>query len=257
MLQAELAGHALSEALGSEDYLTSTVFGLLKYVDGQSFWDNLFHRAVSVGANTEWTLGKLCVAGYGQSTAVEISFWQKYEDGVPDLTVRFIRDGKLLIRILIEVKLHAGKGEAGDEELDQLVRYARLAEKLSTKDAPTILLFLTPGDPVPDIQESVNLLQNKPSAASRIYGLQWGDVHAACLDTCRSNLATRMEQQLLGEVAAYLQKRNFDFFSGFHRIPFQEFKPQSLFPCTAEALLRQIPLPRIAEVKRIIEDVCE
>ena len=141
---------------------------------------------------------------------MDINFWQKYDDAIPDLTVAFKRQGQVIVQVLFEVKLNAEKGDAGDPDLDQLVRYAKLAAKLSTI-APTFLIFPTPGDPLPDIQETLDLLITEPNGAGRVFGLQWGDLHAACLKISRAAVSN-VEHQILRDVAAYLQKRDFDYF---------------------------------------------
>lgn len=63
---------------------------------------------------------------------VRILFWHPYGASIPDLTVRFSGHGLKDALILVEVKLNAGKGDSGDPELDQLIRYARVAERLAT-----------------------------------------------------------------------------------------------------------------------------
>lgn len=256
MLQAELAGHAIPEALSSEDYLTSAAFGLLKYVDSRGFWENVFRRAVCVGPTGERIPGRFRFTEYGRPEALDISFWQRYDDAIPDLTVCFNGHDHPLVRVLIEVKLNAEKGDAGDPDLDQLVRYAKLAARLSTTGTPTFLIFLTPSDPVPDIRETLDLLIKEPNAAARIFGLQWGDLHAACLEACHSE-ATKTERQILSDVAAYLQKRNLDYFSGFHRVTFQELSPRSLLSLSGEPLFKRIRLPEITRIKRIVEHANE
>jgi hypothetical protein len=47
MLAAEIHGHSVPEARNSEDYLTSTVFGHLRYIQPGPFWDALFELACS------------------------------------------------------------------------------------------------------------------------------------------------------------------------------------------------------------------
>jgi hypothetical protein len=45
MLMAEIHGHVVREAEGSEDYLTSTVFGHLRYLPPDVFWEDFFSKA--------------------------------------------------------------------------------------------------------------------------------------------------------------------------------------------------------------------
>lgn len=49
MLLVEIRGHALNAAIGDEDYLTSVVFGHLRYVPPSVFWEDfLADQEVSV-----------------------------------------------------------------------------------------------------------------------------------------------------------------------------------------------------------------
>lgn len=82
MLQAELAGHAIPEALSSEDYLTSAAFGLLKYIDSRGFWENVFHRAVCVGPSGERISSRFRFTEYGvwQRFATNLATWPQLFD---------------------------------------------------------------------------------------------------------------------------------------------------------------------------------
>ena len=78
MLQAELHGHGMPQAIASEDYLTSAVFGLLKYLETLDFWQRLTLRADTVTADGTRLLGKLTLHDFGSSDEVEIRFWERY-----------------------------------------------------------------------------------------------------------------------------------------------------------------------------------
>ena len=45
MLLAEILGKRLEATRNSEDYLTSAVFGHLRYIEPGLFWDTLFAKA--------------------------------------------------------------------------------------------------------------------------------------------------------------------------------------------------------------------
>ncbi len=59
MMQAELHGHSAREILTNEDYLTSTVFGHLRYLSPSIFWENLFSRAIGAQPDTRSLLDYL------------------------------------------------------------------------------------------------------------------------------------------------------------------------------------------------------
>lgn len=248
MIQAELKGHGIREAMVSEDYLTSAVFGLLKYLDSVNFWDRLFRRAVTLALDGSRASGILRLDDFGQIDEVQTFFWKRYGNAIPDLTICFLRDGDTLLKLLLEVKLYAGKGDPGDPESDQLLRYAKIADQLSTPGAPALLFFLTRCDPVPDIKESIDLLRMEHDTAARIFGIQWGDVQEACAEARDLNVSTAMERQILADLALYLSKRNLDYFTCFHRVTLHHISARPLF---ADVEFGQLPLSHFLKIRRL------
>lgn len=252
MLEAELKGHGIPEAMASEDYLTSTVFGLLTYLDSVRFWGKLFLRAVKPGSGQERASGTLRLHDFGQVEAVETCFWERHGDAIPDLTIRFLRNRKPLLQLIIEVKLNAEKGDAGNPESDQLVRYAKIANALSTVATPALLFFLTRGDPLPDIKESIQLLCSERETAERIFGIQWGDVHEACVEAHDSDTSTSMEKRVFADLAHYLSKRNLDYFTRFHhRVGLHHISARSLFASQPESVFGELPLSHLGNIRRL------
>jgi hypothetical protein len=243
MLQAELHGHGMPQAIASEDYLTSTVFELLKYLEALDFWQRLTLRADTVTADGTRLRGKLTLHDFGPSDEVEIRFWERYGESIPDLTIRLIRRGIPVLQLLVEVKLKSEKGEAGDVDRDQLVRYAELAATLSTPDVPVLLLFLTQGDPLLDIKESLDLLASKVEPAGRIFGIQWADVHACCVEALNSGALSSIENRIVADLAEYLSARNLDYFTGFRESGLPEINVMCMFAPEARGLFTEVPLP--------------
>ena len=93
MLLAELHGHNSRELADDEDFLTSTVFGHLRYVRPQLFWESLFSKALGLDTGKRRTLSdSLKVRGceFTRLTTVDVYFWPKHEAfGVPDLLLYF------------------------------------------------------------------------------------------------------------------------------------------------------------------------
>lgn len=249
MLQAELAGHGNRDLASSEDYLTSAVFGLLKYVRPNVFWPDFVARATRVNTDgLRVSLKDSLHIDFSTYDRAAVSFWKAYTDSIPDLTIQFVGREELIL--LIEVKFESDKGSAGDPDHDQLVRYVRLAQRLATKGIKSAVAYLTVGDPMPDIEESIMQLANSP-AAERLYGLQWGDVHDAAVVARNAPFANEIECELLADVAAFLRCRNLNHFCGWQPIAnLPLIAPLNAKFAENEPQFEPIPLPEIFEIKR-------
>lgn len=118
----------------SEDYLTSTVFGHLRYIAPGLFWDELFASAKGLQRvhGKEYSLGQL-LADTGCLPSVysrlQTFFWRAHPiHGEPDLILVFSGTGLTPLVLLIEVKLRSEKSGTGDN--DQLARYLRILDDL-------------------------------------------------------------------------------------------------------------------------------
>ena len=93
MLVAEIHGKIVPEVQQSEDYLTSAVFGHLRYVPPRTFWRGLFARAVSNLENGPSLADLLwpdanCVADY---TELQVRFWERPQElNEPDLLLYWV-----------------------------------------------------------------------------------------------------------------------------------------------------------------------
>ena len=154
MLVAELHGHHIPETANSEDYLTSTVFGHLRYLPPWIFWDELFKEALAMPRAMSGTLaGLLQQLGIEVKNfeTLEVRFWSRHpEYGCPDLILVFSGATSQPLIILIEAKLWAEKSGTG--EFDQIARYLRLLDKPDgviprlPETARSVLIYLTEHD---------------------------------------------------------------------------------------------------------------
>jgi hypothetical protein len=206
MLIAEIHGKYVSEALTSEDYLTSAVFGHLRYVlpvEGQEV-----NAAATVAAST----GE-AIADYDR---LEVIFWPSHPEGEPDVLLLFRTESALTFAVFVEVKLDAGKSGAGEN--DQLARYLRIADSLDRLTprigpvAGSLLIFLTPATNPSELLESLGVYGDTPFSRSRLYRLDWQDIISAAEAALgRSDMRS---QSVLRDVADFLRKRNLEHFSG-------------------------------------------
>ena len=111
MLVAETRGKSLSSIQNREDYLTSAVFGHLRYLPPSVFWPSLLRRAESCGDGSsleEYASDKnLGIARYD---SLNIDFWRRQGPiGEPDMILEFRGKQRRTLRIVTEVKLWSGK----------------------------------------------------------------------------------------------------------------------------------------------------
>jgi hypothetical protein len=217
MLVAEKHGKVLAEAQNHEDYLTSSVFGHLRYVPPQEFWDALFGRAIaSTPEETQFT--KVIPNAINEYEKLEAMFWRmSQKHGEPDLILRFSRDDMPSLIVIIEVKLSSDKSGVGEN--DQLVKYMRLLDELPSIDIKTnpddlrFLIYLTPRNSLNEINDSLNSCECPSEFRDRILRLQWQDV----LEVARSESKRCSEPSatILSDVADFLCKRGLEYFDGF------------------------------------------
>lgn len=221
MLLAEIHGLYVREARASEDYLTSTVFGHLRYVPPGPFWDTLFELAISLPINNRsMSAGEYIRKRAGRSlssyASVQAIFWPNHPKGTPDVVLHFQASGATPVVIVIEAKLNAGKSGTGDD--DQLARYLQLLDSLGElrpkmpSDAIRILVYLTTMDARSDLMESLFVYGDTDVSRERLYRLQWQDLVAAVENTTAKGTDT--EGLILRDVRAFLRKRDLEYFSG-------------------------------------------
>lgn len=195
MLLAEIHGKTVAEARGSEDSLTSAVFGHLRYVPPDVFWPELFAAA---GLNLP--------AG---ATHLDVQFWPRTEYGEPDLILTFKYPNSPALVVVIEVKLWSGK--SGTCEHDQLIRYLR-----GVPDA--LLLYLTPADPFVEIADSLQSSRRELGDEHRLFGLRWQTLQDIAR---RTSATTTLEptRRILADVAKFLDRLGLSGFDGWKGYP--------------------------------------
>jgi hypothetical protein len=256
VLQAEIKGTFVPEVRSNEDYLTSAVFGLLKYVSPSVFWPSFLKRAVrqQEDGTSDW-LWNRC-SEITKCSEVAMEFWKPYDrddkpghQNIPDLTVTFTSpEVKLLL--LIEVKLEAGKDDAHDPDEDQLVRYALIAEVVAEKYTFAGVVFLTQKDSGSEVGQSIKRLSesNHKSASSRVYSVEWGDVYDATAEACEGS-CTITERAILGDIKAFLEKRGLNYFCKWQRLEVPALKPRAIFT-EGNPWFRQVALPASIKIQR-------
>jgi hypothetical protein len=212
----------------AEDLLTSTVFGLLRYLP---LADGLL--AVLRSARPVRVVGEKVVIQPADAwldlervAKVEIDFWPYWPRyGEPDvLLTLWAADGSAVASVVIEAKLHAQKsGRASDDELaddapdpDQLVRYWQGLQsgKAVQVGTETSVIYLTRhgAAPAEELAESV-----RRAPAMRLAWLSWRDVWEVA-----ERLASRCPGNLVAaDLARLLDHKGLKHFNGFEGKPWQ------------------------------------
>jgi hypothetical protein len=224
MLLADIRRHALAAAQNDEDYLTSAVFGHLRYIPPEYFWERLLSLARGLAdGQAQKSLHdfiRRTEHGVSEYSSLKVLFWPEHRRGEPDLLLSFTGIGLRPIAVIIEVKLWSGKS-AGDE--DQLVRYLRILDELQEfwecklpDGSLGALLYLTPRESIAEIRDSLKLSPNPKRDQTRIFRLQWQDF----IQVCDETVPTREPQidMILRDVREFLKLRGLEYFAGFRRL---------------------------------------
>jgi len=198
MLLAEIHGKHCQEARQKEDYLTSAVFGHLRFVLDGCFWQALLTRALSLDSVSLETA--LLKQGFVLDTLdlTSTRFWPWLGQDQPDVVLHFCNQQKSELAVVIEAKLWSGKSDFG--ERDQLLRYLRAADRyFGGAETFRPLIYLTAQSGLEDVRDSLDQpMARDLRARQRIFLLEWQDIHEVA-DTMRGI------RPLLAETADFLE----------------------------------------------------
>jgi hypothetical protein len=205
-----------------EDMLTSTVFGLLRYLPIEeglarllrcARFVSLIGNCASLSPNPDWLASTPRVPP-------ELLFWPRWErHGEPDLLITWPGQHEdLQHAIIIEAKLYSRKSGSADEDdaaladpelpdPDQLVRYWQgLCERYGKTDRTVIYLTSHAAPPTVELAES---LRREPSM--HLAWLSWRDVWRLAEGLASRSLAAQ-------DLAMLLRHKGLFYFAGFGRL---------------------------------------
>jgi hypothetical protein len=225
VLLAEIHGKGLQDARNHEDYLTSVVFGHLRYLPPSIFWESLasLARGLPTEDGTEMTLSEAATlqgCPISSHTDLKAWFWSSHPaEGEPDLLLCFSGGPHVPLILLVESKLWSGKSGIG--EWDQLVRYMRILDDLAALrlNLPTkacrFLVYLTPRDSLAEVEESFPRLAKATRERQRVFCLRWQDFVKVGKETAYR--LSEPARTILSDVTSYLQKLALEYFDGFKK----------------------------------------
>jgi hypothetical protein len=199
-----------SSFIYSEDVLTGTLFGNLRYFSSQEIMVNFLNQSTDIGNRN------LALDTKGYYT---INFWEKYTTAdcgkinEPDLVLSNRENV-----ILIECKYFSALSEEGNIVYDkeaynnQLLRYSKIIEEYYANRANKIIVFLTN-----DTTKPVDLLKNtleKLDPGIQLYWLSWAKLYKCMKNYDTSGLKDN-EILLYNDMLNFLKKRKLTGFYGF------------------------------------------
>lgn len=220
MLIADIKGK-ISNLENNEDYLTSSVFSVFKYIN-ELWLEKYLKKAINLKGQT------LNVSMENP----KYSFWPWFSNrescGVPDLVIYTQNTA-----IIIEAKNYSGK--SGEETvfdneakmetiLDQLYReyYIGLFNILGNKYKDFCVIYLTrhPHFPKEELEQTINLIERKDykqanKARNRLYWLNWQKAGVILEQVISSKNSNEIEINLSKDLLEFLERRNLREFTGF------------------------------------------
>jgi hypothetical protein len=227
-----------------EDVLTSTAFGLLRYVPEEEALLPLLRHTRRI----ELRNGEV-VVGYGAHwlrfvgpRRCEVEFWPRLgRNGEPDLRIRcFGQDDALMEDLLVEVKYLSSKsGEADEEETyepavpdgDQLTRYWQVLDREEAAGVFTAVIYLT-AHAAPPIEELGRSLRRCERV--RLGWLSWRDVWA---------VSARIQSPPMQDLTRLLGHKGLKPFTGFSSDGVPPTSKQSLFASRRNRFHYETPMP--------------
>lgn len=214
MLQALLHGKLSHEIEGMEDVLTSSVFGILKYIPPEKGLIPFLQCAIPYPPDED------SLIDISDIEDIEYDFWpwleiEGYYGCEPDIIIKLKLANNKNLLILIEAKYQSGKSSEADEKYksptDQLAREWVSLESICKKNnSIPILIYLTAGVGFPrnDIQSSLSELKLKvPQSKPNIYWLSWRHLYSLCMQT---------EHMMLNDLKMLLERLELKFFNGWN-----------------------------------------
>ena len=225
MILAVLEGKSLGYEF-TDDILTSTVFGLLKYLRPYMVLIPFIESAFLYNKERTTLWEKLNIEGIELRCyrEVEYIFWawnQKY--GEPDLILIFKEHVHGLDDLLLVVEVKFKSGKSGTDENDQLMRYFEAVnfdiENFGESSVSNFrgkkgyIIYLTEAEAYSDIMATTQLIQSRhDEIKENVFHLRWHQLYKALekMYPCFSSY----EKELVYDLMKYLEKLGLRDFSG-------------------------------------------
>jgi hypothetical protein len=196
-----------SSFIYSEDVLTSTIFGNLRYLSSPDVLRSFLSKAIDLQKqNYSCSLSNL----------INYHFWNKY----PKKNSSQINEPDLLLEddqnvIIIECKYHSPLDENFSKQesdyTNQLLRYSTIIDEYYFRKKNKTIIFLTLENY--DYEVCLKKTISKLSPDISLYWLNWEALYPILETYSNSNLAQN-EKFLVDDLLKFMRARNFDYFKG-------------------------------------------
>lgn len=196
-----------SSFIYSEDVLTSTIFGNLRYLKSPLLLNDFLSKAKNSASDN---------FSFEFSGNLKISFWKKFTQkstfqiNEPDLVLE--DENQVLI---IECKYHSPLDENYSPDynqyMNQLLRYSSILDEYYPNKKNRNIIFLTLKDY--DVEELFEKTEKKLSKDIGLFWLRWEELFS-CLNKYLENVSDDGEKTLIMDLKDFLIKRQLKFFSG-------------------------------------------
>lgn len=221
MIHAELKNKLPREILDREDFLTSSVFGLLKYSHLRPILKDYLAKAILVAENTKSFAGTEALEDLFQHP-FDVVFWERdTEYGEPDILLV----GKDSV-FVIEVKLGA---EISGES--QLRRYHSILQHRHKDKKHKHVIYLTAEISCPELGTNVTR-----GLEDSLWWLSWYDLSGLLAPHLQGK---NIQSEICQDLFKILTKRQLSYFMGFSDAP--DNSSAEAFFWTEEATLITIP----------------
>jgi hypothetical protein len=212
VFEAEIKGK-IPEIENMEDILTSTVFGLLKYISEKKVLLSIINQAKTI---SDEKFQDCCDIDLFKYTP-EIIFWKNIPIyGEPDLIIKFKFPNKPELLLCIEVKYYSSK--SGEGEDDQLGRYFEALDQTAFEtDAQFLgIIYLTKYPATEELKDTLQYIEQKGfiNFKRKIFHLSWFEITTTIKEFDKSILKER-DKMIIDDLLEYLQYKNLVEFTTF------------------------------------------
>lgn len=195
---------------GSEDLLTASVFGLIRYLPAEVLLFPILERAENIGRNI------LQIDKNVNDNSIEFDFWPQLKNSEPDLKIDLGNHHT----IFIEAKFYSGK--SGSNDKDQLFR--QYSDLHNLKPGLGTILYLTKHRTMPEaeISDSIDAVRkfggdlNPIDFKSDTYWLSWFEIWEIC--KTKKDSDDLFKKRIISDICELLEKLGLKHFTGFSRI---------------------------------------
>lgn len=224
MIQAVIQGKA-SGIEYSEDILTSTVFGTLRYLPISTVLIPFIESAFLYDdcRITLWKVLKNRGIELRHYQKVNYVFWPRHSNlGEPDLLLLFMDhvQGEEDWLLIVEAKFKSPKSSTG--EYDQLMRYYNAVNEYiegfsdreisSFKGKKGYIIYVTESEAADEIEESIKCIKNKDESFNNgIFHLRWHQLHKVLSNII--DTYSPVEKLIASDIMKYLERLGLRDFS--------------------------------------------